>query len=79
MANDAGRTEHIEAVDLADQIAQLRQAVAEGHVPPAGRLLGLPELPEGDIWVDIAGAVVITGAPQRNSPPAAMNRLKYKA
>ncbi len=27
---------------------------------PAGRLLGLPELPENDVWVDVAGAAALT-------------------
>jgi hypothetical protein len=65
VASDAGRTEHVEAVDLADHVAQLQQAVAEGLTPPAGRLLGLPDLPDGDVWVDIAGAVMVTGVAQR--------------
>ncbi|WP_143861332.1 hypothetical protein [Nocardia amikacinitolerans] len=49
-------------IDLA---AQIRQARAEGRKPPAGRLLGLPELPAGDVWVDIAGTEAVTGIPSR--------------
>jgi hypothetical protein len=54
-------TEHVETVDLAEHAAQIREARAVGRTPPAGRLLGLPELPEGDVWVDIAGASAVTG------------------
>ena len=57
-------TEHLETVDLVEHAAQLRQALAAGDAPPAGRLLGLPELAD-DVWVDIAGASVITGVQPR--------------
>lgn len=58
-------TEHLETVDLGEHAEQLRQARAEGRTPPAGRLLGLPELPGDDVWVDMAGASAITGVAPR--------------
>jgi hypothetical protein len=51
------------SVDLADHAAALSAALARGEHVPAGRLLGLPELPEGDVWCDIAGASALSGAP----------------
>ncbi|WP_067828370.1 hypothetical protein [Actinomadura kijaniata] len=54
-------TEPAEVVGLAEQAAQIRAAREDGRAVPAGRLLGLPELPDGDVWVDIAGAAAITG------------------
>lgn len=54
-------TKPVETVDLAVQVEQIRQARDAGHAVPAGRLLGLPELPGDDVWVDIAGASAITG------------------
>lgn len=59
-------TEPVETVDLAEHVAQLSAARAGGTELPAGRLLGLPELP-GDVWVDIAGASAITGVPPKFS------------
>jgi hypothetical protein len=41
-----------------DRHCLLVAALAGDH-PPAGRLLGLPELGDGDYWVDIAGASVV--------------------
>jgi hypothetical protein len=38
--------------DVATHAAQLRRARAEGRTPPAGRLLGLPELPDGDMHAE---------------------------
>jgi len=58
------RTEHLEAIDLAEHADQLRRARATGETLPAGRLLGLPELAD-DVWVDMAGASAITGVPPR--------------
>lgn len=52
-------------VDLASRVATLSAALARGEVVPAGRLLGLPELPEGDVWCDIAGASALSGVPAR--------------
>jgi hypothetical protein len=49
-------------IDLAGHIAELQSAAAEGRAIPAGRLYGLPELPDGDYWVDTAGASALTGA-----------------
>jgi hypothetical protein len=51
----------IQTVDLAEHAEELRRARAAGRTPPAGRLLGLPELPGDDVWVDIAGASMVTG------------------
>lgn len=65
MPSESSRTEPVEEVDLATHAAQLGQARAEGRTPPAGRLLGLPELPDDDVWVDIAGAEAITGVASR--------------
>lgn len=41
---------------------ELVQAISSGVEVPAGRLLGLPELDEDDVWVDIAGASAYVGA-----------------
>ncbi|WP_194829249.1 hypothetical protein [Nocardia sp. XZ_19_231] len=65
MPVDPTRTRPVEDLDLADRSAQIRQARASGEKPPAGRLLGLPELPDGDVWVDIAGVEAITEIPSR--------------
>jgi hypothetical protein len=65
MPADPDRTRPVENIDLAGQREQIRQARAEGREPPAGRLLGLPELPGDDVWVDIAGAEAVTGIPSR--------------
>jgi hypothetical protein len=51
-------------VDLEAQAESIRVMMAAGRRPPAGQLLGLPEL-DGDVWADIAGAAAITGAPPR--------------
>ncbi len=48
-------------VDLTTHVAALQAALDRPSGPPAGRLLGLPELADGDLWCDIAGAVAITG------------------
>jgi hypothetical protein len=32
---------------------------------PAGRLFGLPELPGGEYWLDMAGATACTGVPPK--------------
>lgn len=52
-----------EPVQLAAQLAALAEAVNTGRPVPTGRLFGLPELPDNDYWVDIAGAAAITGVP----------------
>ena len=36
-------------------------AAVEAGTASAGRLLGLPELPGGGVWVDIAGAAAVVG------------------
>ena len=51
----------LEAVHLAAQIAALADALSAGDPIPTGRLLGLPELPDNDYWLDIAGAAAIAG------------------
>jgi len=51
-------------LDLEAQAESIRVMLAAGRRPPAGQLLGLPEL-DGDVWADIAGAAAITGAPPR--------------
>lgn len=45
---------------LKGQIESIRAVLARDERPPAGALLGLPEL-DGDMWADIAGAAAITG------------------
>jgi len=76
-------TEHVETAGLVDQVEALAAAVDSGGAAPAGRLWGLPELGEGQCWVDIAGASVLArvqprtitgwlsrGGPRRNPFPA---------
>ena len=48
-------------VELSGHIRALNAAVGTGDVVPAGRLYGLPELPGGSCWVDMAGAAALTG------------------
>lgn len=50
-----------EPADLTRHLLALSEAVEGGSLPPTGRLLGLPELPHNDCWVDIAGASALTG------------------
>lgn len=47
------------SVTLAAQHQALVEALAEAKAVPAGRLLGLPELPDDDVWVDTAGAAAL--------------------
>jgi hypothetical protein len=54
-----------EEVHLAAHISALADALSADHPIPMGRLLGLPELPNNDYWVDIAGAAAITRVPPR--------------
>ncbi len=49
-----------EPVSLNGRIAVLNEAVRAGLAVPAGRLYGLPELPDHGCWVDIAGAAALT-------------------
>jgi len=49
------------SIALAAHHQELVDTVREGRSLPAGRLLGLPELDDGDVWVDIAGAAAIAG------------------
>lgn len=50
-----------EAVSLAARHHELVDALRANQSVPAGRLLGLPELPEDDVWVDVAGAAALAG------------------
>jgi hypothetical protein len=59
---DSGEVEVAsEPVALVAQLESIRTMLAAGQRPPAGQLLGLPEL-DDDVWADIAGAAAITGA-----------------
>jgi hypothetical protein len=49
-------------VDLDQQRESLAESIRHGRFVPAGRLLGLPELPDGDVWVDTAGASAVARA-----------------
>ena len=64
MTDAGGATAAPETVALDTQVEYIRAMLATGQRPPAGQLLGLPEL-DGDAWADIAGAAAITGAPPR--------------
>jgi hypothetical protein len=44
-----------EPVQLTAHLSALTDAVSAGRPVPTGRLFGLPELPDNDYWVDIAG------------------------
>lgn len=87
-------TEHAETATLAEQRAELAEqwaAISTGAAAPTGgRLWGLPDLPDGDMWVDMAGASVISGlgpktitgylnrgGPKRNPFPAP-SRFLYR-
>jgi hypothetical protein len=52
-------------VELAAHANALAEAIRSGGAVPAGRLFGLPELPGGDCWLDIAGATASTGVPPK--------------
>lgn len=58
-------TEHVEVADLSELSRDLRYAVRTGAEVPAGRLWGLPELPTGECWVDMAGAAVLADVAPR--------------
>ncbi|WP_281919634.1 helix-turn-helix transcriptional regulator [Nocardia sputorum] len=53
-----------ETVALTDKVAELRAAWKAGQQLTGGQLFGLPPL-DGDVWVDTAGAAVITGVPPK--------------
>ncbi|WP_433527775.1 hypothetical protein ACQPZ2_44115 (plasmid) [Nocardia pseudovaccinii] len=57
--------DHVEEVAVTEQLRELRRVLAEGRPLAAGRLWGLPELSDGDVWVDIAGAAAAVGAEPR--------------
>jgi hypothetical protein len=61
MSGAETRTQPVETLTLEEQAEQIRRARAEGKQLPAGRLLGLPELPGEDVWVDTAGLSALTG------------------
>jgi predicted DNA-binding transcriptional regulator AlpA len=42
-------------------MSSLVAALSSGRRVSAGRLFGLPELPEDDVWMDIAGVAALTG------------------
>jgi hypothetical protein len=50
-------TSHLE---LAAHARALAEVVRAGRSVPAGRLFGLPELPENEYWLDMAGATALT-------------------
>jgi hypothetical protein len=52
-------------VELAAHATALAEAIHNGKAVPAGRLLGLPELPGDDYWLDMAGATALTGIPPK--------------
>jgi len=52
------------ADDMDARTRELTASIAAGTAP-AGRLLGLPELPDDGAWVDIAGAAAVTGYPAK--------------
>ena len=52
-------------VGLAAHAHALADRVRAGEQVPAGRLFGLPELPDDDYWVDMAGAAALTGFPPK--------------
>ncbi len=53
-----------ETIAMADKVAELRAAWSAGQPLSGGQLFGLPAL-NGDVWVDTAGATVITGLPAK--------------
>lgn len=54
-----------DSVELAAHALALAEAVRLGGAVPVGRLYGLPELPDYDYWVDMAGAAALTGVPPK--------------
>jgi predicted DNA-binding transcriptional regulator AlpA len=79
-----------DSVALAAHASELAEAVRTGSAVPMGRLYGLPELPDNDYWVDMAGVAALTGVrpktitswltrggPIRNPFPAP-HRLLYR-
>ena len=55
----------IGSIELEAHAAALGEAIRGGRAVPAGRLFGLPELPDDDYWLDMAGATAITGTPPK--------------
>jgi hypothetical protein len=58
MIMNSGRPD---SVELAAHAAALAETVRTGSSVPVGRLYGLPELPDNDYWVDMAGVAALTG------------------
>ena len=52
-------------VELADHLSFLAEAAEAGTTVPAGRLYGLPELPDDGCWLDMAGAAALTRVPPK--------------
>jgi hypothetical protein len=63
-ANRSGPDFWVSGLDLAGREAAVEAAIRRGDKLPAGRLLGLPELPGRQAWVDMAGACAITRHPE---------------
>ncbi|RJQ70545.1 hypothetical protein D5S17_28875 [Pseudonocardiaceae bacterium YIM PH 21723] len=63
-------TEHVAEASQAEQAVDLAaewdRVQAGDQQPTGGRVWGLPELAEGELWVDIAGASVIAGIPSKS-------------
>jgi hypothetical protein len=57
--------EDTEPLTLSDHLSALKAAIGAGAAVPAGRLLGLPNLPGDGCWVDMAGAAALTGVPPK--------------
>ena len=52
-------------VRLTAHATAMAEVIRAGGTVPAGRLFGLPELPGGDCWLDMAGATAVTGVPPK--------------
>jgi predicted DNA-binding transcriptional regulator AlpA len=52
-------------IKLAAHARALADGIQAGQAVPTGRLFGLPELPDGDYWLDMAGATALTGVPPK--------------
>lgn len=61
---EVNSTDPVETADLSELAEEIRVALAQGPVPAAGALLGLPPL-DDDVWVDSAGATAVTGIAPR--------------
>lgn len=89
-AGEPTRTEPVAVVDTEALQEAMTEALEEDLPIPAGRLLGLPELPGDGVWVDIAGAALVAGvrpntisswlarAEPRGNPFPAPTRILYR-